>query len=85
MIALTRLNGTRLAINSDLIERVDASPDTVITLVDGTKYLVAESLDDVIVAVREFRAGVVARTLHDPPTATSPAPPLRVVSSGEES
>jgi flagellar protein FlbD len=86
MIALTRLNGTRLAINSDLIERVDASPDTVITLVDGTKYLVAESLDDVIVAVREFRAGVVARTLQDPPTTAVPGtPPLRVVSSGEES
>jgi flagellar protein FlbD len=84
MIALTRLNGTRLAINSDLIERVDASPDTVITLVDGTKYLVAESLDEVIAAVREFRAGVVARTLQDPPAAGSTAPPLRVVSSGED-
>jgi flagellar protein FlbD len=84
MIALTRLNGTRLAINSDLIERVDASPDTVITLVDGTKYLVAESLDEVIIAVREFRAGVVSRTLLDPTTAVTSTPPLRVVSSGED-
>src|SRR3546814_3634762 len=39
MIALSRLNGSRFALNSDLIERIDASPDTVITLVDGTKYL----------------------------------------------
>jgi flagellar protein FlbD len=83
MIALTRLNGTRLAINSDLIERVEASPDTVITLVDGTKYLVAESLDDVIDAIRGFRAAVVASTL-DPATLAAPTQ-LRVVSNGEDS
>ena len=48
MITLTRLSGTVFALNSDLIERVDSTPDTVITLVDGKKYVVAESLDDVV-------------------------------------
>ena len=82
MIALTRLNGTRFAVNSDLIERVDASPDTVITLVDGTKYLVVESIDDVISAVRCFRASVVAACGHDPITSTPS--PLRIVSTSED-
>jgi len=83
MIALTRLNGTRFAVNSDLIERIDASPDTVITLVDGTKYLVAEPLDAVIEAIRAFRASVVANAGSDP--VVSPPSPLRIVSSSEES
>ena len=37
MILLTRLNGPPFALNADLIERAEATPDTVITLVDGTK------------------------------------------------
>ena len=64
MITLTRLNGQRFAVNSDLIERIDASPDTVLTLIDGTKYLVVESLDSVVDQVREFRASVVALSQH---------------------
>ena len=44
MITLTRLSGSVFALNSDLIERVDSTPDTVITLVDGTKYVVLEDL-----------------------------------------
>jgi flagellar protein FlbD len=82
MIALTRLNGTRFAVNSDLIERVDASPDTVITLVDGTKYLVVESIDEVIASVRSFRASVVAASGHDPITSTPS--PLRIVAISED-
>jgi len=62
MIILTRLNGEQFALNCDMVERVDAHPDTVLTLVDGTKYLVAESLTDVVERVRDFRAGVLARS-----------------------
>lgn len=83
MIALTRLNGSPFAVNSDLIERIDASPDTVLTLVDGTKYLVAESLQEVIEAVRAFRASVVADSRHEP--LTSRATPLRVVARSKDS
>ena len=60
MIQLTRLNKERFALNTDLIERVDATPDTVLTLIDGTKYLVAEPMDEVISRIVEFRARVVS-------------------------
>ncbi|MFY0407019.1 flagellar FlbD family protein [Solicola sp. PLA-1-18] len=60
MVTLTRLNGGAFALNADLIERVDQTPDTVITLLDGTKYLVRESLDEVVDAVRGFRSSVLA-------------------------
>ena len=40
MIIVTRLHGPSLAVNCDLIERVEAAPDTVLTLVDGSRYVV---------------------------------------------
>lgn len=60
MVPLTRITGAQFALNPDLIERVDRTPDTIITLVDGTKYLVSETLDEVVLAVLEYRAQVLA-------------------------
>ncbi|GGO77956.1 flagellar FlbD family protein [Nocardioides deserti] len=60
MISLTRLSGAELVVNSDLIERVDKTPDTVITLTTGAKYVVVESLRAVVAATRLHRAEVIA-------------------------
>ncbi len=60
MIRVTRLNGEQFALNPDLIERVEAHPDTVAFLVDGTRYVVRESVDDVLQEIREYRAGILA-------------------------
>ncbi len=60
MIRVTRLNGDQFALNPDLIERVEGHPDTVAFLVDGTKYLLRESVDEVLQEIREYRAGILA-------------------------
>ncbi len=60
MISLTRISGSSFVLNSDLIERVDATPDTVVTLVDGKKYVVSERPAEIIAAVREHRGQVIA-------------------------
>ena len=60
MIRVTRLNGEEFALNPDLIERVEAHPDTVAFLVDGTKYVVKETVDEVLEEIREYRAGILA-------------------------
>ncbi len=60
MIVVTRLNGAPVALNCDLIERAEATPDTVITLLDGTKYVVEEDLNEVIQRIQSFRASVIA-------------------------
>ncbi|HUW78791.1 MAG TPA: flagellar FlbD family protein [Candidatus Nanopelagicaceae bacterium] len=60
MIVLTRLNGPTFALNPDLIERAESTPDTVLTLIDGSKYLVAEPLAEVIARIRWFRASLIA-------------------------
>lgn len=83
MISLTRLSGTTFLLNADLVERVDCTPDTVVTLVDGTKYLVSESLDDVLCAVVDYRASIVARAalpeaLATPSVRKAPVRPVRL-------
>ena len=47
MIEVTRLNGTTVLINSDLIETVEETPDTVISLTTGKKFIVKESRQEV--------------------------------------
>ncbi len=64
MITLKRLNGQPFAINPDLIERLEATPDTIVVLVDGTRYIVDASMSEVIAQVRQYRAAVVALSLH---------------------
>jgi flagellar protein FlbD len=60
VIRVTRLNGEQFALNPDLIERVEAHPDTVAFLLDGTKYVVKETVDEVLAEIREYRAGILA-------------------------
>ena len=60
MIRVTRLNGERFALNPDLVERVEGHPDTVVSLVDGTRYIVSESVEEVLVEIREYRASILA-------------------------
>ncbi|TIC78635.1 flagellar FlbD family protein [Nocardioides sp. GY 10127] len=64
MISLTRLSGTVFALNSDLVERIDSTPDTVITLVDGKKYVVAETMSEVISTICRYRAEIIALSSH---------------------
>jgi flagellar protein FlbD len=55
MIQLTRLNNSKVSVNSDLIKWVEQNPDTVITLLNGEKLLVQETVDQVVDRVIEFR------------------------------
>ena len=62
MIVLRRLGGELIALNPDLIERVEATPDTVVTLVDEKKFLIEEDLDDVLRLITDYRAYIIARS-----------------------
>jgi flagellar protein FlbD len=60
VIIVTRLNGPAFALNPDLVERAESTPDTVVTLVDGTKYVIAEPVEQLITLIRGYRASVIA-------------------------
>jgi flagellar protein FlbD len=93
MIIVSRLNGDELGVNADLIERVEALPDTVITLVDGKKLLVRQQVDEVIDLIVEYRAAILRAaygsierdpTGHAPPIPARPAPLHLVVDSATD-
>jgi len=69
MIRLTRINQKPLVINSDLIEHIEITPDTVIAMTTGQKFVVLESAEEILQKVIEFR-----RLTHLPPP--NPIPPL---------
>lgn len=58
MIRLTRLNHVPVLLNADLIEHVDVTPDTVISLINGHKLMVLESPEEVRDRVLEFRRAI---------------------------
>lgn len=61
MIRLTRLNRAPMVLNSDLIEHIDVTPDTVITLTTGQILRVRETADEVVERIVDFRRRVLDR------------------------
>lgn len=68
MITVTRFNKTRFVINADWIETVESTPDTVITLTNGKKYIVAENVEDIINQVIKYKQKIyiLNRTINTP-------------------
>lgn len=66
MIHLTRLNHVALVLNSDLIEHLEMTPDTVITLTNGQKIMVLEPAAEVIRKVIQYRRAIFEQTLRCP-------------------
>lgn len=60
VIRLTRLNGSAITINAELIETVEKCPDTTLSLATGNRYLVRETVDEVVAKVIEYRRKVNA-------------------------
>ncbi len=59
MIFLTRLNRSPFVVNSDLIEHIEVTPDTVIALTTGEKILVCESAEEVVARTVRFRRAIL--------------------------
>ncbi|MBY0397633.1 MAG: flagellar FlbD family protein [Thermoleophilia bacterium] len=70
MITLHRLNGDEVTLNAELILSVEATPDTLISMVDRRRVMVAETVDEVVAAVLEYRRLITGAT----PATHLPAP-----------
>lgn len=75
MIKLTRINHKPLVLNADLIEHLELTPETLISLTTGQKFMVLESADEVIERVLEFRSRICREALAGRFTAPTPAGP----------
>ena len=85
VIPLTRLNGNIFVVNPDLLERAESTPDTVVTLVDGSRIVVLESIEELTELIIVFRGpgrgraptSCWMRPAPRCPPATSPTTPTR--------
>jgi Uncharacterized protein, possibly involved in motility len=55
VIKVTRLNGTELVINADLIETIEERPDTIVTLTNEHRFVVKESIDQILERIAAYR------------------------------
>ena len=60
MVELTKLNGTQFLVNADLIETVEETPDTAITLTNGKKIIVKERRQEVKNLVKSYKRDIYA-------------------------
>ncbi len=63
MIEVTKINGTKFLINSNLIATVEETPDTVLTLTDGKKFIIKESRLEVQNLIKSTRQGYFCREI----------------------
>ena len=59
MIDVTRHSGKNFVLNAELIEVMEETPDTVITLTTGHKYVVKESLDEVLDRIMTYKRNII--------------------------
>ncbi len=64
MIYLNKLNGASFVLNCELIERVEAKPDTTLTLTNGKKILVKNSVEEVVNLVLDYKRKTVYKDLN---------------------
>ncbi|MGA2735997.1 MAG: flagellar FlbD family protein [Bryobacteraceae bacterium] len=84
MIHLTRLNHRPLVLNADLIESIEATPDTMIGLTNGQKLVVLEPAEEIVRRVVEFRRAIQSGIPLSPPILAREGASLReAVNTGE--
>ncbi|HXA05018.1 MAG TPA: flagellar FlbD family protein [Bryobacteraceae bacterium] len=84
MIQLTRLNHAPLVLNSDLIEHMDVTPDTVVTLTTGQKIVVLESAEEVVDRIIEYRRSLIAGAFACPLKPPECRLPIRTITEVDE-
>ena len=65
MLEVTRLNGQKIVINCELIEYIDANPDTTITLTTTNKFVVKEDLEEVIDKIIKYKSKIYSEGLKN--------------------
>ncbi|MGC8480297.1 MAG: flagellar FlbD family protein [Acidimicrobiales bacterium] len=78
MVRLTRLSGDEVVINADMIERVEPTPDSLVTLVNGARFVVQESVTEVVEAVRRYRSEIVRGVFYPSPGEVDAHPHLHI-------
>ena len=61
MIKLTGLNNRPIVLNAEQIEKLEAVPESLVTLINGNKYIVTDSIDEIIEKVIEYKNRILIK------------------------
>lgn len=64
MIRVTRMNGVEFVVNAELIEFIDSTPDTIITLTNGRKFVLKDLPDEVVDKVIAYRRAIGTKIIY---------------------
>ena len=73
MVEVTRLNGQRMVLNGDLIERIEAIPDTILSLTNGRKIFVRESVREMVKKLLAYRRSLLKPSRRRSPSSRAAA------------
>ncbi len=73
MIRLTRLNHQPIVVNAELIESLEAAPDTMLSLINGQKMTVRESVEEVLARVLDYQRAIRQGPASSPQPGEGPA------------
>jgi flagellar protein FlbD len=59
MIRLTRLNGSNFILNCELIETIEATPDSIISTINGKKLVVTETIEEIVERVIQYKGKII--------------------------
>lgn len=79
MIRVTRMNGLEFYVNAEMIEHIEATPDTVVTLSNGRKFVLKDSVKEVVDKVITYRMSIGTRL-----TCTTVPPSEECIKDGDE-
>jgi len=65
MIEVTKMDRTEIVLNADLIETVERTPDTIIRLTTGKKFLVLESVEEVVQRTIDYKRSIFTRYIKE--------------------
>jgi flagellar protein FlbD len=63
LIKLTGLNNRPIVLNAEQIEKLEAVPESLVTLVNGNKYIVTDSIDEIIEKVIEYKNRILIKKI----------------------
>jgi flagellar protein FlbD len=78
MVEVTKLDGHKMVINGDLVERIEATPDTIVSLTSGRKLIVRESVMELVGRLTDYRRAIFNQWLPDAPDIAAVDAPLHI-------
>ena len=64
MVTLTRLNGSTIVVNAEMIEMIEATPDSIVTLTNGKKLVAKETVNEIVESIVQYKRQILKNLFY---------------------